>query len=250
MQYTEATLPPDRQFILINAWNEWAEGAHLEPDSRFGYSYLNAVGRALAGIRYSDTLNRSAAVPASERILVRLTDAMAAELRSNENLLAAFRSCLAGTSIVGQLVAEKESARLLGVSELDPGAAPAIRFELEFRRAVLFDDRMIQKMVELACATKTSVILANAYGQAEDLVQITDNGSTHSYSAYSAPVVLFPSEVGSDGLQEFPRSHRRALLCLGKADGRQSAEGNDHRPVSWRWRSRSSATSACSVSRP
>jgi lipopolysaccharide biosynthesis protein len=203
IQYTEATLPPDRQFILINAWNEWAEGAHLEPDSRFGYSYLNSVGRALSGMRYSDTLNRSVPVPTAERILIRLTDPMAAELRLNENLLAAFRSCLVVASIFGRLVAEKEAARLLGISELDPSAAPASRFVLEFRRAVLFDGLALQKMVELAFATKTSVILANAYGQAEDLVQITDNGSTHSYSAYDAPVVLFPSGLGSDGYRNF-----------------------------------------------
>lgn len=46
-------LPEDRHFIFIKSWNEWAEGNHLEPDLKYGRTYLEVI---------RDELHRAAAI--------------------------------------------------------------------------------------------------------------------------------------------------------------------------------------------
>jgi lipopolysaccharide biosynthesis protein len=43
--------PPEERHLFINAWNEWGEGCHLEPDRRFGTAWLEAVRRVANGSR-------------------------------------------------------------------------------------------------------------------------------------------------------------------------------------------------------
>ncbi len=56
---TNARLMGEERLVFINAWNEWAEGSHLEPDQKFGHGYLEATSQALEESKRSSDSGRA-----------------------------------------------------------------------------------------------------------------------------------------------------------------------------------------------
>ncbi len=60
-------------FVFVNAWNEWAEGAHLEPDRKYGYANLHVTANTLQSI-----------TPRSSDIQTEITDSQSRFRRASD----------------------------------------------------------------------------------------------------------------------------------------------------------------------
>ena len=45
-QLVKKNIIKGNEFVFLNAWNEWGEGAYLEPDEEYGFRYLEAIRNA------------------------------------------------------------------------------------------------------------------------------------------------------------------------------------------------------------
>ncbi|PIE58167.1 MAG: hypothetical protein CSA33_04450 [Desulfobulbus propionicus] len=204
MAYSRKYLPEDRRFVLINAWNEWAEGAHLEPDTLFGYAYLNAVGRALSGFPYSKTGPVKAAEwPESVRIQVHFSDTVLAQLQEDpvlkERFIDTFIRACSYTSCRFHLLHDEMQARLLPENRYEKGVPEYI---VMVRRVAFFDSDILKKLIETKAGEPEEVaVVANRYG--DDIVFPAVSGimTVDKGYLYDAPLTIFSASVGPQGIK-------------------------------------------------
>lgn len=192
--YTNATLPKDRRFLIVNAWNEWAEGAHLEPDTRYGYSYLNSIGRALSGISYADE-NRTAQEGNVKKVHIKILPAVLESVQQNSVFKKRFLRVLKNSEVLSQLTVTINTKELMGdFPQFKYAEDTDADFIIEIRRPAYFDSFAIENMLKKAVLTG-AVVIPNSYGHDFSVIEITSNGSVSSQYALSAPMAVIPQKL-------------------------------------------------------
>ena len=176
LEDTEHRLHGDEKILVVNAWNEWGEGAHLEPDEWAGYAYLNCIGRAIAGIPYFpkwDGSLRSAVLTLSHHALQRIHSEKCTKLVFVNGLLSQSENVL-----ISVHKTDTETIRFLSEAlvkfEVHDSALPD-SIEITIDDPMLLLEDTFAQLIECALRHKGYRIIANHKNDRHFFGKLEDN---------------------------------------------------------------------------
>jgi lipopolysaccharide biosynthesis protein/glycosyltransferase involved in cell wall biosynthesis len=118
LQNTYKNFEGDERLLFINAWNEWGEGCHLEPDKKFGMAYLEAC-KEMTDKSEEDILKENDLMNQIVNLEVTLTDSFC-ELRDLSQKMELLRKHLAEeTRKKDEIIAKKDEEISEKVKEIN-----------------------------------------------------------------------------------------------------------------------------------
>ena len=193
---TQNNLTLDKQFIVINAWNEWAEGDHLEPDTKFGYSYLNCIGRALSEEPYYIDLNPSVTSDKNISLYIKFSDDILRSALDHKEWFDNLCNYLTHlTNKNKNIHINSNNHELLYKNNifLKRSEEPYEQeLTLNIQKYLSLPPLLIDKLIQSALKFSGFAIIPISYGSDINIVSCTTRGTVEQYNLYDAACILYP----------------------------------------------------------
>lgn len=192
-----AAAPASRKLVFINAWNEWAEGAVLEPDACLGYAWLEATRRALRPRRMCNirpyVIIHAWYVDVLEEILLQLREAVFDHhliITTTENNLPAVNRILKLQGMEAEVVAHENHGRdilpFLKIADrlIDEGVSVVLKLHTKRSTHRRDGDQWRRDMVSSLLARERVKSIIDAFDQQPNLGLVAPEGHIQPLSFY------------------------------------------------------------------
>ena len=206
------TLAPDRRYVVVNAWNEWAEGNHLEPDNRFGYAWLNTIGRVLSDIQYgreqdpgklsAEKIRRNIHI----EFVPRAIEILDADIELSHRFLGALAQMFPDVKYQKSTNYNRVE-KYLHAGSCD-NCDQTESWVLQIKTPFFCNSESVERMWDIAVSQPGAAVVPNTYHASQACPEVLDNGSVDIQVLTDSSMVLFPGDWDEN-------ERKQVVMCSG-----------------------------------